>query len=62
MSSCFFAALLTPARHLVKVDNTSGLTFFVHYAVLTHFPPEYFISMSKVFLLFLKSCEVCCKK
>ena len=62
MSSCFFAAFLTPARHAVKVDNTSGLTFLCIMQWLTHFPPEYFISMSKVFLLLLKSCEVRCKK
>ena len=31
MSSGFFA-LLTPARHAVKVENRSRLTFFVHRA------------------------------
>ena len=31
MSSGFFA-LLTLARHAVKVENRSGLTFFVHRA------------------------------
>ena len=31
MSSGFFA-LLTPARHDVKAENRSGLTFFVHRA------------------------------
>ena len=33
MSSGFLAALLTPARYAVKVENRSGLTFFVHSAV-----------------------------
>ena len=27
-----FLALLTPARHAVKVENRSGLTIFVHRA------------------------------
>ena len=32
MMSSGFTALLTPTRHAIKVENRSGLTFFVHRA------------------------------
>ena len=50
-------ALPTPARHAVKVENRSGLTLLCIGRRLTHqLSSGWFVSMSIVFLLLLKSC------